>query len=227
MSENPDAGSWDRENVRTILAEAAEEATGAIPDAIAKREGTYGLEKDLREGIVTALRERGELALTDAKIGVPDWTSNLGGFDLSFVNTTGELAVAETKWADGNLWESIWDLLKLASAARMPRVCAAFAIYGAPLEHWEKPVPTAELFTGGIYQARDVIDNYPKHWRECLAGSTARPEGVPLEISIDPVTSSRVEIGGTPWLVQLVEVIPGEAMTGLEDGWPAGVQSHE
>lgn len=49
MTENHDPGAWDKERVRTILAEAVEEATTAIPDAIAKREGTYGLEKDRAE----------------------------------------------------------------------------------------------------------------------------------------------------------------------------------
>lgn len=224
MRESPDPGVWDNEHVRSILGEAVEEATKTIPDAIAARDGTYGLERDLRDGVVRMLRDRGELVLTEAKIGVPDWTSNLGGFDLSLVDATGELAVAETKWADGNLWESIWDLLKLASAATMPRVCAAFAIYGAPLKHWEKPAPTADLFSGGIYHARDVIENYPKQWRECLAGSTARPRAVPLEISIDPVSSSQVEVGGKPWLVNLVEVIPGGVTTWLEEGWPPDTQ---
>jgi hypothetical protein len=99
------------------LAAAVPDAVSRIEDLVAARAGTHAREEDLRGGIADELRARGELVLTEARLRVPGWTPNLGGFDLALV-VDNSLVIGETKWADGNLHEAMWDLLKLGSACR-------------------------------------------------------------------------------------------------------------
>jgi hypothetical protein len=76
------------------------------------------------------LRERDELVLTEARMAVPGWTRNLGGFDLATMDH-GSVVLGEAKWADGNLYECMFHILKLASATTIRRVDAAVAFYAA------------------------------------------------------------------------------------------------
>lgn len=213
-------GAWDLEQVRLVLSAAVERATAALPEAIASREGTHGLEEDLRGGIATLLRDQGELILTEAKIGLESWSPKVGGFDLTLVSSTGQLVVAETKWASGNLWECIWDLLKLANAQMMPRVLGAFAIYGAPGADWERRVPTADLFEPGIYDSVQLIAAFSDKWARMLKTNNAWPNSVPVDFTTEPVAAFRTDVLGHPWEVRVIEVVAGGVWTWLENGWP-------
>jgi hypothetical protein len=217
------AGRWDREQVQVLLSEAVGTATASLPQTIEERHGTYGLEEDLRGGIARALRDRGELVVTEAKIGIPDWSAKVGGFDLALVSDKGQLVIAETKWADGKLYESIWDLLKLANAQTMTRVLSAFAIYAAPLRHWEKRVATADLFEPGIYDSVDLIAAFAGKWAKMLKTNNAWPRGVPVDFTTAPIAAFQTFVLGVPWEVRIVEVVAGDIWTWLEDGWPPSV----
>jgi hypothetical protein len=220
---NPDPGDWDRDGLRTLLQEAVGVATAGISDVIAARKGSHGLEEDLRGGIVAALRARDELVVTEGKLAVEGWSARLGGFDFSLVGGNGSLALGETKWADGNLYECLWDIFKLASASTMSRISGAFAVYGAPVKHWEKPVPCAELFESGWWKTTTVIADHVPEWKKNLDGSSAEPQNLPLEFATDLIASFNTDVLGTPWEVRLLEVRGGEIWTWLEEGWPPSV----
>jgi hypothetical protein len=220
LARNPDPGHWDHDRLRSLLHEAVREATLGISDVIAAREGSYGLEEDLRGGVVDSLRGREELVLTEGKLAVEGWSANLGGFDFALVGDDGSLALGETKWADGKLYECLWDIFKLASATTMPRVLAGFAVYGAPVKHWEKPVACAELFASDSWLTTNVIETHPGAWKKNLGGTNARPTGLPLEFATNLIASYSTDVLGRAWEVRLLEVRGGEIGTWLEDGWP-------
>jgi Family of unknown function (DUF5372) len=115
MSSESDQRSDLLERFAGVLSVAA----GEVEARMLKRGGKSVREEDLRGGLAQALRENHELVLTEARLAVPGWTENLGGFDLAIVDHN-NVALAETKWSDGNLYEAMWDVLKLASATTHP-----------------------------------------------------------------------------------------------------------
>jgi hypothetical protein len=113
----------------------------------------------------------------------------------------------------------MWDLLKLASGATLSRVCAAFAVYGAPVKQWQKPAACADLFESGTYRTAELVAAYKSEWKKNLKGSpNAWPENLQLDFTTDFLGGFDVEVLGVAWEVRLVEVIPGGVWTWLEDG---------
>jgi hypothetical protein len=156
------------------------------------------------------------LASVDA---LDDWTANLGGFDLGIVVENG-LVVGETKWADGNLRESIWDIFKLASAMRVPRVLAAAAVYAAPPKQWAKPQGPARLFEDRELIPAALINALPDAWAKVLAGSSARPLALPQVIRLNLLATDAVTLFGKVWEIRTVQVANDtEYEDPLVDGW--------
>jgi len=215
------------EAVRAHRLGLARQLSSVIPDAAARiegrvlqRSGSHALEEDLRGGIAEALRDRGELVMTEAKLAVPGWPVNLGGFDLAVV-TENTLVVGETKWADGNLYESMWDIFKLASAAQIPRVSASVAIYGAPKKHWSRPDTCARLFEDRQVLPHQLMLGRANEWAKNLAGSTATPSAVPLQVELTLLTAASVTVLGKEWEIRAVSVDGYPRDITLKDGWPA------
>lgn len=217
---NPRPGEWDHDGLRDVMVEVVRGAAHGVDAIVGDRSGKWALEEDLRSGVVDSLRERGELVLAEARLGVPHWSQNLGGFDFVIVGRDGGLVAGETKWADGNLYECLWDLLKLASASTMPRISAAVAVYGAPVKHWEQPVACADLFDGGVFQTAKLLGSYATEWQKNLDGTKVRPDNLPIDFSVEPIAKIRTEVLGKEWEVRAVEVTSDDAWTWLEDGWP-------
>lgn len=216
------------EHRRARQRELAARLAAAVPDAVSgieaqvlERDGFHAREEDLRGGISAALRARGELVMTEAKLAVPGWTKTLGGFDIAMV-ADDSLVVAETKWADGNIYESLWDIFKLASALAIDRVDAAVAIYGAPAKHWERPDSCARLFEDRELACWSLIRHFPKEWAICLAGSSARPLAIPPFVDVALVGREQTEVAGKLWEVRAVRVETEQAHAALENGWPDG-----
>jgi hypothetical protein len=104
-------------------------------------------------------------------MAVPGRTRNLGGFDLAIVDH-GSVVLGEAKWADGNLYECMWDIPKLATATTIRRVDAGVAFYAAPIKHWVRPGTCAQLFEERSVTGPDLIRWFPDRWRVNLAGSS-------------------------------------------------------
>jgi len=96
----------------------------------------------------------------------------LGGFDGAMV-VDESLVVADTRWADGSLHESVWDIFKLGSALAIPRVDAAVVIYAAPAKHWDRPDSCARLFEDREVCSRQLICHLPRSGRR--TSRAARP----------------------------------------------------
>jgi hypothetical protein len=202
--------------------------SSAIPDAVSRieervlgRDASHAREEDLRGGIADELRARGELVLTEAKLRVPGWTANLGGFDLAIV-VDNSLVLGETKWADGNLYECMWDLFKLGSAVSMDRVDAGVAVYGAPAKHWQRAEGCARLFEDREVLTWELISALPRDWQINLDGSTARPQVIPMLLQLRLLMSETCEVLGKSWEIRAVGVTPDGGDYPLLDGWPKG-----
>jgi hypothetical protein len=210
-----------RRDLGARLACVVPEAAAAIEKRVTDRSGSTAREEDLRGGIADALRSRGELVMTEPKLAVPGWTANLGGFDLAIV-AENALVVGETKWADGNLYECMWDIFKLAASLQIPRVEAAVAIYGAPTKHWARPESCARLFEDRQILPGELILGLPEEWAANLAGSSAQPNAVPMQIQLTLLGATAVSIFGKEWAIRAVSVTGHPRSLTLSNGWPAG-----
>ena len=212
-----------QQDLAARLAAAVPEAVTMIEARVLERDAPHAREEDLRGGIARHLRSCGELVLTEAKLTVPGWTDSLGGFDLAVV-VDDSLVVAETKWADGNLYESMWDILKLGSALAIARVDAAVAIYGAPAKHWQRPDSCARLFEDREIFTHRLIRHFPREWAINLAGSAAQPLEVPSQLKLTLISQASTEVRGKAWEVRAVSVSSEYQSLELTNGWPEGVE---
>lgn len=211
-----------QDRMAAIVAAAVPTASQFVEQRVIARKGGHAREEDLRFGIAKILRQQGELVLTEARLPVPGWTAKLGGFDLAVV-TDDSLVVAETKWADGNLRESMWDLIKLASVLAVPRVDAAVAVYGAQVKQWQKPESFGRLFEDRQIIVLKLLEALPKDWQRNLSGSKAQPLTVPAAIHVKLLSTTEIEVLGREWEVRAVSVRPDGGTFDLEAGWPHGV----
>src|SRR5581483_12115430 len=100
-------------DMRELVIEATREAAAALHEVLHTRKADHPLEEDLRTALAVAFARTDAAVLTEAKLRLDGWPANLGGFDLAVVGTDGSLVLLETKW--GNVWQGVWDILKLAS----------------------------------------------------------------------------------------------------------------
>lgn len=203
------------------LSSAIPAAVSRIEERVAARAASHAREEDLRGGIADELRTRAELVLTEAKLRVPGWTTNLGGFDLAIV-VDNSLVLGETKWADGNLYECMWDLFKLRSAVSLDRVDAGVAVYGAPAKHWQRAEGCAWLFEDREVLTRNLIWALPREWQINLDGSTAKPQAIPMLLRLQLLTATTCEVLGRSWEIRALGVTPDGGDYHLTDGWPKG-----
>jgi hypothetical protein len=188
---------------------------------VALRNGKGPREEDLRGGILAALRSQDILAVAEARFGLEGWTPNLGGFDFAIIATDGNVAVGETKWTDHGLSEAIWDILKLASAIRLPRINAAFAVYAAPPRQWDTEL--GQLLSGEhAVQLAYLLEVHESDWRWNLAGSpNVRPHRLPPGVVVGELDRRTTTAGSRDWEVRTLSVGPtiGDPVH-LTDGWP-------
>jgi hypothetical protein len=209
-----------------LIADVVPEAASRVEQYVVARGADHAKEEDLRGGVAELLREGRELVLTEARLAVPGWTRNLGGFDLAVV-ADNSVVVAETKWADGNLAECLWDLFKLGCALEIPRVDAAEAIYGAPVKHWQKPAGVTRLFEDRDVVGKKLIEGLPRDWAWNLAGSNAEPGAVPMLMKLRLLNATPVSVVGREWEVRTLAVYSESGVYHLQGGWPHGAPPAE
>jgi hypothetical protein len=213
-----------REHQRALearLSSAIADAASRIQERVIARGASDAREEDLRGGIADELRARGELVLTEAKLRVPGWTTNLGGFDLAIV-VDNSVGLGETKWADGNLYECMWDLFKLGSALSLDRVDAGVAVYGAPAKHWQQAEGCARLF-----EDREVLTREPDLGASARLADQPRPKyreaaRHPMLLRVQVPAATTCQVLGKTWEIRAVGVTPNGGDFPLADGWPKG-----
>jgi hypothetical protein len=193
--------------MRELVVEALRVTVEGLAAALGHRDATHPLEEDLRGGLAAALGRSKAAVFTEAKLRLPGWTPNLGGFDVVAVGSDGSVVLIETKW--GSVWQALWDVLKLASAQQHPRVTAAYAVYAASTNEWAKQAG-AEFF--GDWDRRgfttaEVLDDNAGDWNANLKGSpTVWPNEVPGAVDLDAVAVESVTLLERPYEIRAVSV---------------------
>ncbi len=161
-------------------------------------------------------------AVVERRWAVPDWDPQPGNIDVWTTDWRGRPRVAiETKLKDGNdVYESLWDLIKLLSLATLEHVEATYLVVGTTIRNWEKPVAFAEFFADGRYELVSAIERNPDWWRWCLEGGRARPLRMPIEVDVRLVARSSLLLASAPWELRAVAVAAGGEWVACQDGWP-------
>lgn len=193
-------------DMRDLVSEATHVAVACLPEALEARAADHPLEEDLRAALVSALSRTNAVVLTEAKLSVKGWPANLGGFDIALSGVDGSMILVETKW--GNVWQGIWDILKLAGGHQHQRVSATYAAYAATPGEWNK------------YTERDVfvldtrasvteylLEQYETEWAWNLEGSpNVRPTTLPAGVILTGVHAEKVVLLGREYEVRVVSV---------------------
>jgi hypothetical protein len=193
--------------MRDLLLEALSATIEQLPMALADREAPHVLEEDLRTGLALNLGRSPALVFTEAKLTLPGWTPNLGGSDILVVGTDGAAVLIETKWE--SVWQSLWDILKLASGHQHTRISAAYAVYAAKGTEWATQA-CAQLFAPdqkSSFDTRWLLEEHERDWQRNLKGSPkVRVTEVPGAIGLETVFAGTVEWLGSRYEVRAISV---------------------
>jgi hypothetical protein len=154
-----------------------------------------------------------------------DWTGRLFGPDVvvAYADRPGYLGFAECKWCrEDKIFETLWDMLKLAGALRRTHAEHAYLIVGAPAEPWGRGGLGADLIADGSWQTRELLERYERAWRWLLQATKARPTQLPATVETALVARVPIHVAdAADWELRAVGVsAPGEAWVPCEDGWP-------
>jgi len=190
--------------------------------------------KTLLEAMVEAAMVRGlpdafggEVIAKRGPFSIPDWDPLPGAIDLRVIDENGattvcvELKVTKTD-------ETIWDMLKLLAALRVPGVRSAYVVVASKDDPWGSGREAAELFpseAGSRLRIRsaDLFDRYWRSWTHLLLEGRARPLRAPDEFEIRSVACVPLKLY-PGWSIRAVGVQPcGNRWLPFQEGWPLGM----
>lgn len=165
-------------------------------------------------------------ARVERKLDVPAWDPQPGAVDVWTADWLGRpQLVVETKLKDGNdIYECIWDLVKVLCLGELKSVEGAYLVVGSTVRSWEKPVAFAEFFSDQSYPLVERIAANPVWWEWCLEGGRARPLEMPEIVAADVVGVSRLWLEGREWELRAVRVLPEGSWLPCRNGWPLSIE---
>jgi hypothetical protein len=194
-------------DMHDLLIEALSATVEQVPAVIAARSASHPREDDLRTTLALNLARTEAAVFTEAKLKLPGWTPNLGGSDILVVGTDGGIVLAETKW--GSVWQSLWDILKLASGHQHPRVSACYAVYAATPKEWATQA-CAQYFEpdqDASWDTNWLLEEHADGWKENLAGSpNVHVTEIPRALGVKTVFARAIDCLGMPYEVRAVSV---------------------
>jgi hypothetical protein len=161
----------------------------AAASAAPEPEDRSFLEKRLAAAVGAAVaREFAPLRVTLNKkladVTLDEWDPQPGSFDVALLREDGlPLAVAELKLDDVD--QTLWDILKVASALRLGSVEAAYVVAAAPEPVWASTMEVVEVFRQAEeeeWSTRFLLEEYRKAWESLLRGGRGRPTTPPLKV---------------------------------------------
>jgi hypothetical protein len=185
-------------------------------------------EADERRALRRALQmQLGPVVLPEGAKGfkLAGWTGRLLAPDVEIAQAgrPGYLGFAECKWCrEDTVFETLWDLLKLAVALRGPHAQHGYLVVGAPAEPWGRGGLCAELIGDGSWPVRELLQRHRRALQWLLKGSQARPSQLPEIVQTALVAAVPMHLANTPdWELRAVRVVaPGDDWIALHDGWP-------
>jgi len=200
-------GSPPTGEMRELMIEALGASVEELAETLVARRASHPLEDDLRTGLALNLARTDAAVFTEAKLRLQGWTPNLGGSDVIVVGRDGAIVLIETKWE--SVWQSMWDILKLASGHRHPRVAACYAVYAAKPKEWATQA-CAKLFEPESHGSKDTqwfLEEHEDDWARNLSGSpNVHPTMVPGAFGFETVFARAVDCLGTVYEVRAISV---------------------
>lgn len=208
------------------FAQAAEAAAAAI---------SVPPEKELRERMLAAALAVQlpaffglDVVVAAGPFRIPDWDPVPGAIDLRLLGPGGTTIVcAELKVSKTD--ETIWDMLKLLAALRVPEVSSAYLVVAAKDgPPWGLGREAANLFPpepGSLLRVRtaEIFDRYWRSWTHLLLEGRARPLRAPDEFEIRSVACAPLE-RYPGWSLRAIAVRPwGGRWLPFQEGWPVGM----
>jgi hypothetical protein len=126
----------------------------------------------------------------------------LGGVDLTIENDDGPAALIELKFGIDTLWNSVWDLCKLALALRNQVAERAYMLGGAPPDSWDRERQGPDLFVDAEFSTVSLLTNYANCFRQWKTA----PLRLPSTIRVGTVDSVAFTSGDSDYEMRLVEV---------------------
>jgi hypothetical protein len=219
-----------RDKLNSLMAETNREAA----QLLAGRSGRLREMPEQQADFTTALgllieredRETMMLSLRPTQLPVGELLSDdfpgLGGVDLTVEREGSPFALIELKFGRDTLWNSVWDLCKLALALRRGVGSRAFMAGGAPLRSWDRERQGPDLFESATYETGSLLIAYAncfRHW-------PTAPERLPSRIGVAIVDTVRFENDEGQYEMRIVEVFdPGSAWIEVAQelgSWPMG-----
>jgi hypothetical protein len=185
-------------------------------------------EADQRRTMRRALQmQLGPCVLPEGAKGftLPDWSGRILGPDvvIAHMDRPGYFGFAECKWCrEDTIFETFWDLFKLATALRRTQADRAYLVVGAQAEPWARGGLCADLINTGSWQTRELFERYRRAWEWLLKDTKARPAQLPDTVDTELVAQVPIHLANGPdWELRAVSLCtPGEAWVPFEDGWP-------
>jgi hypothetical protein len=174
-------------------------------DIALKAHGKQAVERDLADALANSLQE----AKVEQAWTVPNWDPQPGRFDLLVSAPDGRPRLAvETKLKGGNdIYECLWDLLKLVGLSTLDHVEGVYLVAGTTVRNWEKPVTAAGLFASGEHETTALIAETGSWWEQyLLANSTGRPRWAPPTVEGELVAAVPLQLRGEPWELRALKV---------------------
>lgn len=186
-------------------------------------------EADQRRALRRALQmQLGPVALPEGAKGfkLTDWPGRVFGPDvvIAHADQPGYLGFAECKWCrEDKIFETLWDLPKLAVALRHAHAEHGYLVVGAPADPWGRGGLCAELIADGSWSTRELFERYRRAWQWLLKDTKAGPAQLPAAVETALVAAVPMHLADAPdWELRAVRVTaPGEGWIALHDGWPA------
>lgn len=234
---------------RTTAPAAAKAVLRSLPAVAAELQGTMaavppwasglaGLgirESDVQRAVCRAIQSQlGAVAAIEGPL--PEdikqyWGGWLGRPDvLARPEGSGELYFETKLCVTDNLYEAVWDTLKLALLTALSEGSAGYLVYVAQAAAWEPGDgrPT-DLFEGTSCGVAELVgDRHPDLWQWCLDGTrSTRPICLPARLRTEAAGSAAIGAGENELELRcaLVRGEAGEGWVGFDgDGWPAAVE---
>jgi hypothetical protein len=158
--------------------------------------------------------------------GLPDWNPQPGPVDAVLFDARGGIRVGlELKVY--KLDETLWDVFKMASLARLAGVEAAYVAVVATGSKWASNSDCAALFQGEVFQETEwhsgyFFEQWRAAWANLLRGGRGRPTRVPERLMLTLV--DELPLSAWPgWTLRLLRVENPPTPTWLLlDEWPTG-----
>ena len=170
-------------------------------------------ESDLRRALRHGLQAQfGAVVKPERPFVLQNWKPRLGPFDVAVLHADlmKPRLLTEAKWCrEAKLFESLWDLLKLALAVRELGAEGAYLVVGASTSSWQSD-PHAALFSPQTWTTRQLLTQFEKGWGWLLKGNkTARPTQLPAEIKTSETACIPIHLAHEEdWLLKAVAVRP-------------------